>query len=216
MERESKELEPGAEWREDPTGRHQYRLWQDGWTENVSNFGVRSTDPYTVTGPSTAPTLDSILSPTPAPSSRPSRRAPTSSPIKTIGGLAVLVGALLAAIAPLVPAFDHSAAVNLSYIDLPNNYGSHGIWIALTSVVLALFALLGILKRQSSPAPAVVTLIVSALLLGQAYSDWHDWDEVWSLGGGSGLGLGAGLSLCLIGTVLMVLGSITALVGQRR
>lgn len=37
------------EWRQDPTGRHQHRLWRDGeWTEHVSDNGQTGTDPYEI------------------------------------------------------------------------------------------------------------------------------------------------------------------------
>ena len=35
-----------GQWRTDPSGRHQYRWWDgDGWTDRVSDRGVRSVDP---------------------------------------------------------------------------------------------------------------------------------------------------------------------------
>jgi len=55
-----------AGWQADPTGRHDHRYW-DGtrWTENVSDGGVASTDPYE--GPGDAPTDPTVASePVPA------------------------------------------------------------------------------------------------------------------------------------------------------
>lgn len=46
MQREPEDLEPGGEWRRDPTGRNGFRFWDgNDWTDRVSNFGVRSVDP---------------------------------------------------------------------------------------------------------------------------------------------------------------------------
>jgi hypothetical protein len=225
VDREAIELEPGAEWRQDPTGRHQYRLWHEGWTERVSDFGVRATDPYT--GPTTAPsspnaegahtaTLDSILGPAPARSSRPPRRGPTSTRAKTIGGLAILVGALLAGIGALLPVLDRHSEDSTNYIHLPGNYGGHGLWVALIAIVLALIALLGVLRPQSSRTPAVVVLVVSVPYVALVFSDWRDWNDGLNAAYDEGLGLWSGLTLCLIGAVLIVAGSVTALVAQSR
>ena len=47
-------------------------------------------------------------------------------------------------------------------------------------------------------------------------TDWRDVDHALTELGSSGLGAVSGLTLCLIGAGLAVLGSITALVAQRR
>ena len=47
---------PDPGWLPDPAGRHQYRYWDGaGWTDNVADGGVASTDPIDMAGPS-APT----------------------------------------------------------------------------------------------------------------------------------------------------------------
>jgi hypothetical protein len=224
VESEGAELTPEGDWRVDPTGRHQYRYWDGEWTERVSDFGVRSEDPYTG-----SVIADTGLPPQYAYRARletndrsdrvrldgERRRGPTSSPIKTIGGLAVVVGALLTGIGTLVPVLDHSSYDNTNYIDLPGNYGGHGLWVGFMAVLIALVAMFGILRSQSTRLPAVVTLLISVPLVALAYSDWHDIDDAYSKFGAPGLGLWSGLSLCLIGSVLVVAGSVLALFGQR-
>jgi hypothetical protein len=38
----------GGEWRPDPTGRHQWRWWDDRWTDFVGDHGATSTDAHKV------------------------------------------------------------------------------------------------------------------------------------------------------------------------
>jgi hypothetical protein len=222
VDRESIELEPEPDWRKDPTGRHQYRMWQDGWTERVSDFGVRAVDPYT--GSSTAPnapdgdgtapaTLETILGPTPARDHRSHRRSSTSTPVKTIGGLAVLAGALLAGIGTLVPVFDDIRSYTVNYIDLPG-YDDRGIWVAIVAGVVVL-AGLALLRRTRSRVPAVMALIVSTGLLVLVVRDWREVDDALTKFGGPGLGLVSGLTVCLIGASIAVLGAVVAVVGRR-
>jgi hypothetical protein len=214
VDREQAELEPPPDWRKDPTGRHQYRLWEDGWTENVSDFGVRAVDPYTGADTTHTATLDSILGPTPAKAPRTRRKASTSTAGKSLGALAVLLGALAAGIGTLVPVFDDFPRYTVNYLDLPG-YEGRGLWVAFLAVAVALFAL-GILRPSSSRIPAIVALLLSTAMLVVVVRDWRDVDDALAELGASGLGVVSGLTLCLIGAVLAVLGSVTALVAQRR
>jgi hypothetical protein len=40
-----------GEWRPDPAGRHQWRWWDDHWTDLVGDQGATSTDPYVAPAP---------------------------------------------------------------------------------------------------------------------------------------------------------------------
>lgn len=212
MDREQAELEPPPDWRRDPTGRHQYRLWDDGWTENVSDFGVRAVDPYT--GTASGATLDTMLGPAPERPSRRRRRGTTSSAAKTAGAAATLLGGLLAGIGTLVPVFDDLPRYTVNYLELPG-YEDRGLWVALLAIGVAVFAL-GILRPTSSRIPAVVTLLLATAMLVVVLGDWRDVDDAVTRFGGAGLGVVSGLTLCLAGALLAVLGSVAALVGQRR
>ena len=57
-----------AGWQPDPTGKHDHRYW-DGtqWTENVSDAGVASTDPYEAAAPRApaAPEAAAVARPSP-------------------------------------------------------------------------------------------------------------------------------------------------------
>jgi hypothetical protein len=224
MDPEAADAARTADWRVDPTGRHQYRLWDGEWTNRVSDFGVRSEDPYTG---SVAPPLGfnpaRLMPPTPTTSAYTPRsldgtrhRGPTSSRAKTIGGVALLVGSLLAAVGTQLPALDHYNADDISYMDLPGRFGANGLWVALIAIVLALIALLGVLRQQSSRTPTFVALLVGISLLVVAFRDWRTVDNVLTDARLPGLGLWSGLTLCVIGAVVAVAGAVTALVAQRR
>src|SRR6476646_756294 len=79
---------PGGEpagWQPDPTGKHQYRYW-DGkaFTDNVSDAGATSIDPYTPAGaPAGVPPTQSMPTspPTlPTPVATPGPAGPTFAP----------------------------------------------------------------------------------------------------------------------------------------
>lgn len=225
MEPDAADAATTADWRVDPTGRHQYRLWDGEWTDRVSDFGVRSEDPYTGSVASAPPGFDParLIPPMPTTNEYTPRRlngtrqrGPTSSRTKTIGGVAVLVGSLLAAVGTQLPALDHYTADDISYMDLPGHFGANGLWVALIAVVLAFIALLGVLRQQSSHTPTVVALLVGISLLVVAFRDWRTVDNALTDARLPGLGLWSGLTLCVIGSVVAVGGAVAALVAQRR
>jgi hypothetical protein len=214
VDRKAIELEPGAEWRKDPTGRHQYRLWHDGWTERVSDFGVRATDPYTATEPSAAPSLDNILGPA-QPRKPPVRhRAPASTSATRMGGLAVVVGAVLTAVGTFVPILDGVELFTANYIS-QNAFNDRGTWVAILAGIVTL-AGLGIFRPNLWPLPAFVALALSIIMIVIVYRDWSDVNDQLETIGHAGLGLASGLTVCLIGSGLAVLGSVAALLGGRR
>src|SRR6476646_3119969 len=77
-----------AGWQPDPTGRHQYRYWSgSAWTDNVSDSGATSVDPYSPSGPPSAvpPTQSMPTSPPTAgmpltPVATPGPAGPTFTP----------------------------------------------------------------------------------------------------------------------------------------
>jgi hypothetical protein len=211
---ERAQLEPESEWRKDPTGRHQYRMWNGDWTDKVSDFGVRSDDPYSPSAAEKAATLDTILGPPPARTPRVHRRSPTSTAVKRMGGFAVVIGGLVAAIATFVPVFNDLEAFSVSYINLPD-FGDDGTWVLVLALLVAC-AGLPIFRETSSRIPAIFALLLSTPLLVIVLRDWRDMNDVLNKFHAPGLGVASGLTICLIGAVLAVLGSVAALVGQRR
>ena len=214
MDPDAVELHPEPDWRKDPTGRHQYRMWDDGWTGRVSDFGVRSEDPYT--GSPTAATLDTILG---ADSSRTSHRAPrrgaeSPSAVKTLGATAVVLGGMIAAVGTLVPVFDNYPDFDVSYFDLPG-YDDRGLWVVLWAAVVFL-AGLGIFWRRTSRIPAIVAVVISTTLFVLVLRDWRDVDDALTKVGGQGLGIVSGLTICLIGAGLALLGAVIATVARPR
>src|SRR5690348_16171744 len=66
------DTDPGeAGWQPDPSGAHDHRYWDGSqWTDNVSDAGVASTDPYVAPaaaaeppGPDSAPTDPTVTEP---------------------------------------------------------------------------------------------------------------------------------------------------------
>lgn len=81
-----------ASWRPDPAGRHQYRYWDgSGWTDQVSDDGIISTDPYdgAVSGASGPATFASSAASAPG-ASGPAPSAGSNRVGFIIGGILVL------------------------------------------------------------------------------------------------------------------------------
>jgi hypothetical protein len=232
VDRELGDLDPEGEWRRDPTGRNAFRFWDgDAWTDRVSNFGVRSVDPMTG---SATPVVQSegpyrrqaattqvvpplSRSPRLPPEPRPAQpsnvrgigatrqRRPTTSRLKTLGGVLVFVGAVTAAIGTLLQG--PSGTANVTYLDTTD-----GLWIGLMSVILALIAIFGVLNRQSSRIPAFTSLIVSGALVAVAIDDDQVLDRfrgVPGLGGWT-----TSVTVCLVGALVALIGSVIALLAQ--
>lgn len=76
-----------AEWRTDPTGRHQLRWWDgNDWTDHVADNGATSTDPYQAPPPVVS--VPNVPPPTPVapPAPSPAPVAPTPQPAYLSGG----------------------------------------------------------------------------------------------------------------------------------
>ena len=86
---------------------------------------------------------------------------------------------------------------------------SHGIWVAAFGIAIALLGL-GILNRQSSRMPTILALLLGIPLFALVASDYRDLEAVAELGWTSGL------TVCLVGAIASVVGSITALAAQSR
>jgi actin-like ATPase involved in cell morphogenesis len=79
-----------AGWQADPSGRHEYRYWDgSGWTDDVSDGGVGSTDPMPSAPASTPPSA------APPAASLAGRRTPRVPIIAAVVVVAVLVGGFL-------------------------------------------------------------------------------------------------------------------------
>src|SRR6516165_969437 len=134
-----------GDWRRDPTGRNAFRFWDGAdWTEQVSNHGVRTTDPYTPADAQGAPPPPPVGPLAPPRAATPTkvgtprfnrRRGPTASRGKTIGGTVTLIGGLLTGLGTIVPIY---SAVDTTYFKLNSDEGfSRGVWVAAAGIAIA-------------------------------------------------------------------------------
>jgi hypothetical protein len=208
--------EAAGEWRRDPTGRNAFRFWDgSAWTDNVSSHGVRTIDPYTTAdAEATSPRPEVIplsahsaaVAPPPLRTRRVEPRSPTASRAKTIGAVVTLVGGLLAALGTVVPIY---GGVDVTYWDInSSDYFSRGALVAGFAIVIAFIAGLGMLRQQSTRIPTVCALALSIAVLAIVLPDYRDFEGLASVDWTSGI------TLCLIGAIASVVGSVVALVSQ--
>jgi hypothetical protein len=195
-------------WLVDPTRRHQYRWWDgSGWTDQVSDHGVRSNDPYE-NGRGTVP-----------PPGATHRTTSTSSGTGTnpygvvalIGGAVALMGVGVNEISANVGAIQ----VTRTYFD--SDSGKVVAAIAALGIVIALF---GLLRPSPGWLVQVLVFVCGATIAGFAlYDRLNISDDVHrlrvSVNGSVFVGsvttrVGVGLYLCMGGGVLMAVCALMA------
>jgi hypothetical protein len=197
-----------GQWRADPSGRHQYRWWDGGWTDRVSDRGQRGVDPFTET-PAGAPVKEKAKKRTGVGGRRRVRFwLNPGGVVAVLGGAAGIVGTLITMTTSTLGPVSETA----TYFDTDRGKFVFGISIAIVVV-----SVIGLLKPSPNGFLVLLVLLGGIAVTTLAVYDRIDMqntvDELTRAGGvGAALQVtfDAGLYVCIAGGVAAALGAILA------
>lgn len=186
-----------GQWRTDPSGRHQYRWWDgDGWTDRVSDRGVRSVDP--------------TVEPAPA-NTRPTVRRKARLDLNPGGVVAILGGG-----AAIAGTFLEMAKIQLGPLSATATYwdSDHGKLVAGIAAGVVIVAILGLLRPAPNGLVVALTFAGAATVAGIALYDRIDLDNpdgpLSAIRTPAVITSGPGLYVCIAGGVIAAIGALFA------